>query len=70
MTSMGLVIQNRSFIMKNAIPQGPYKNPSVKDGIYDAIVERVTTGKYGENNVCAERTPSSRGSHRQARFGA
>ena len=35
--------------MKNKIPQGPRYNPHVEDGTYDAVIERVTMGAYGEN---------------------
>jgi hypothetical protein len=34
--------------MKNSIPQGPYNNPKVDDGIYEAIIDRTSVGAYNK----------------------
>ena len=34
--------------MKNTIPQGPYNNPKVEDGIYEAIIDHITIAYYNK----------------------
>ena len=35
--------------MKNKIPQGPWNNPPITDGIYDATIDHLRTRYYNDN---------------------
>jgi hypothetical protein len=37
--------------MKNRIPQGPFENPHVEDGIYAAEIDHLVEGSYGDQQT-------------------